>query len=204
MQALQARVDGRTLNRLERLRKDAERDGEYRVARRITAIVLNAEGYTAGEISQLLRVHRSSATLWLQHWIGYGLDGLLEGQRSGRPARLDDRAQAHLCDIVESGPVAYGFASGVWTSPMIAQVIAEEFGVRYHPGHVRKLLHALGFSVQRPRRKLVRADAKKQSRWRRYTLPRLKKTPKPRRQRSSTRTKRVSARTRRSTKPGPG
>ncbi len=35
---------------------------------------------------------------------------------------------------------------------MIAWVIEEEFGVQYHPGHVRKLLHGWGFSVQRPRR----------------------------------------------------
>ena len=36
---------------------------------------------------------------------------------------------------------------GIWTSPMIAWVIEEEFGVQYYPGHVRKLLYAWGFSV---------------------------------------------------------
>ena len=60
---------------------------------------------------------------------------------------------------------------------MIAWVIEEEFGVRYHPGHVRKLLHGLGFSVQRPRRVLARADASEQDRWRRRTYPTLKKSP---------------------------
>ena len=85
-----------------------------------------------------------------------------------------------LADIVDSGPVAYGFLSGVWTSPMITRLIQEEFGVRYHPGHVRKLLHEIGFSVQRPKRKLARADAKEQDRWQRYDYPNLKKTPKRR------------------------
>jgi transposase len=60
---------------------------------------------------------------------------------------------------------------------MIAEVIRQEFGVRYHPGHVRKLLHALGFSVQRPKKLLVRADPKEQERWIRHTYPRLKKKP---------------------------
>ena len=45
---------------------------------------------------------------------------------------------------------------------MIAWVIEEEFGTVYHPGHVRKLLHDLGFSVQRPRRMLARADRHQQ------------------------------------------
>jgi len=54
-------------------------------------------------------------------------------------------------------------------------VIQEEFAVSYHPGHVRKLLKEMGFSVQRPRRKLAKADSVAQDRWRRYTYPRLKK-----------------------------
>jgi len=54
--------------------------------------------------------------------------------------------------------VAYGLDSGIWTSPMLDWVIEEEFRVHYHPGHVCRLLHQLGFSGQRPRRRLARAD----------------------------------------------
>ena len=56
--------------------------------------------------------------------------------------------------------------------------LEEEFGVQYHPGHVRKLLPAWGFSVQRPRRILARADVAAQDRWRRRIYPNLKKKPK--------------------------
>jgi winged helix-turn-helix protein len=53
-----------------------------------------------------------------------------------------------------------GRAGGVHLGNVIvASVIEEEFGVQYHPGHVRKLLQGWGFSVQRPRRVLARADA---------------------------------------------
>ena len=106
------------------------------------------------------------------------MDGLLEGYRSGRPSELTDQQQQQLGDILDSGPVAYGLDNGIWTSPMIAWVIEEEFGVQYHPGHVRKLLHAWGFSVQRRRRILARADVAAQDRWRRRIYPNLKKKPK--------------------------
>ncbi|MGC9261873.1 MAG: helix-turn-helix domain-containing protein, partial [Phycisphaerae bacterium] len=82
-----------------------------------------------------------------------------------------------LADIIESGPVTYGFDCGVWTSLRIARVIEEEFGVRYHPGHVRNFLHRMNFSVQRPRRVLVKGDAAQQNRWQRYDYPCLKKKP---------------------------
>ena len=60
---------------------------------------------------------------------------------------------------------------------MVARVIAEEFGIDYTARHVRRLLHEWGFSVQRPRRLLLRANPREQNRWRRYTYPRLKKKP---------------------------
>jgi Winged helix-turn helix len=49
-------------------------------------------------------------------------------------------------------PFALALAvSGVWTGPRIGDLIRKAFGVRYHNHHVRRLLHQLGFSVQRPR-----------------------------------------------------
>jgi hypothetical protein len=85
----------------------------------------------------------------------------------------DLTAWQQLGDILDGGPVAYGLDSGIWTSPMITWVIETEFGVQYHPGHVRKLLRGWGFSVHRPRRVLARADAAAQDRWHRrlYSRP---------------------------------
>jgi transposase len=167
----------RTQERLIRLSKEAEHDGAYRVAKRLQAVVLNSEGRTSGDLARILKAPRSKVSEWLARYQRHGVEGLLEGYRSGRPARLTEAQHRRLGDILDSGPVAYGLDTGIWTSPMIAWVVEEEFGVVYHPGHVRKLLHDLNFSVQRPRRLLARADPHAQDRWHRYTYPRLKKKP---------------------------
>ncbi len=169
----------KTYSKLIRLSKEAEREGVYRVAKRLQAVVLNSEGRTSGQLAEILKAPRSKVSEWLSLYQTYGVEGLLEGYRSGRPPLLTDEQRTHLGDILDSGPVAYGLDTGVWTSPMIAWVIEEEFGISYHPGHVRKLLHALDFSVQRPRRVLARANASEQDRWHRRTYPNLKKKLKP-------------------------
>ena len=166
-----------TYQRLARLRREAEQDGAYRVAKRLHAILLNADGHSSGRIAQILKAPRSKASEWLANYESHGEEALLEGQRSGRPARLTSAQRTALGDIIESGPVAYGLDSGVWTSPMIGRVIEDEFGEVFHPGHIRKLLTAIGFSVQRPERLLARADADAQARWRRRTYPNIKKSP---------------------------
>lgn len=175
MQAGRLRLHYSTYNQLRRLRREAEADGAYRVAKRIHAVTLNHDGRTSGEIAEVLDAPRSKVWQWLSGYERYGFEARLEGQRSGRPDQLTEPQRVQLEDVIDSGPVAWGFLSGVWSAPMVVRVIAEEFGIEYSARHVRRLLHAWGFSVQRPRRKLKRADPVEQNRGRRYTYPRLKK-----------------------------
>ena len=177
MQPIFAQGNSRTLHRLKRLRQQAQTEKAPRVALRLQAIMLSVQGRTTGQIAQGLQVDRTRVHAWIGAWNDHGDEGLLEGHRSGRPAELSLAQRERLGDILDSGPVAHGLNTGVWTSPLLAQVIAEEFAVNYHPGHVRRLLKQLNFSVQRPKTRLVQADPKKQNRWIRYTHPNLKKTP---------------------------
>jgi len=175
MRPVFARGNRQTAELLLELRKQALKDHETRVAQRFHAIALSIEGYTTHRIAQALKVHRSTVPLWIEHWNQERENGLLEGHRSGRPGGLSDTEREELQDILDSGPVAYGLETGIWTSPVISRVIAQEFDLHYHPGHVRKLLKQLGYSVQRPTTRLVQADPVRKNRWVRYTYPRLKK-----------------------------
>ena len=177
MQPIFARGNARTLQRLKVLRRVAQSDQAPRVALRREAVMLSVQGQTSGQIARGLQVDRTRVHAWIGSWNEHGDEGLLEGHRSGRPAELSAAQREELADILDSGPVAHGLNTGVWTSPLIAQIIQDEFAVSYHPGHVRHLLQRLNFSVQRPKTRLVQADPKKQNRWIRYTHPNPKKTP---------------------------
>jgi transposase len=67
------------------LSKEAERDGAHRAAKRLRAVVLNSAGCTSGKLAAILRAPRSKVSQWLQRYQSDGIDGLLEGYRSGRP-----------------------------------------------------------------------------------------------------------------------
>jgi len=173
-----AKGDHRAIEKLMAVRREAQREKAPRLLLRVQGILLSLEGLTTGAIADQLKVHRSTVPLWIEHWNSYGEEGLWEGQRSGRPAGLSESQRQTLRDILDSGPVAYGLETGIWTSPLVSQIIRDEFQQDYHPGHVRKLLRQLGYSVQRPTTRLVQADVKQKRKWVRYTYPNLKKTPK--------------------------
>jgi transposase len=180
MRARILRLHFQTRQRLERWKKEAEADGAYRVAKRLHAVLLNHDGCSSGEIAAILDAPRSKVSQWLSDYEEFGHEALLEGQRSGRPGQLDNNQKVVLGEIIDRGPLQRGFASGVWNAPMIGRVIAEEFEVQYTSRHVRRLLQEMGFSVQRPKRILARANRAAQQRWRRYTYPSLKKKRRPR------------------------
>lgn len=165
----------KTKVKLLELKKQAEKAGESRVAKRIHAVLLNNEEYTGTSIAKLLHAPRSKVSLWLKNYEDYGYEALLEGQRSGRPAQLSEDQKIELEDIIDSGSITYGFTSAVWTSIMIGQVIHNEFGVDFHPGHIRKVLKKMNYSMQKPKRVLARADEEQKMKWRRYVYPSIKK-----------------------------
>jgi len=76
-------------------------------------------------------------------------------------------------EFLSHGPEAYGFRGQVWTCARVAAVIGEEFGVRYHKDHVRRLLQALHWTPQMPITRAVQRDEAAITRWRRDSWPRL-------------------------------
>ena len=93
--------------KLLELRRQAQQDKEPRALLRIRGILMSLDGHTASEIADHLKVHRSTVPLWIDQWNRYGKEGLLEGHRSGRPTALSEEDRERLCDILDSGPVAY-------------------------------------------------------------------------------------------------
>ena len=76
------------------------------------------------------------------------------------------------------GPEAQGFSTPLWSCPRVARLIADEFGVRYHEGHVWKILRALNWSPQRPVGKARERNEEAIRNWRRKTWRGTKKKPK--------------------------
>jgi len=51
-------------------------------------------------------------------------------------------------ELLEKGPERLGYETPLWTCDRVADLIAQEFAVFYHAGHVWKILRQLHWSVQ--------------------------------------------------------
>jgi transposase len=155
----------------------ALKEGDLATWRRVKAVLGYIRGRATQHLADEAEVDRSTISRWLQHYDRDSLAGLESGAAPGAVPRLNLDQHNELGAIIDAGPQAAGFDTGVWTGPMIGQVIKERWKVQYHHHHIPKLLHQIGFSVQRPRKRLARADKEAQAYWIRERFPEVKKKP---------------------------
>ncbi len=105
-----------------------------------------------------------------------GPDALRARPAPGRPPRLSPAQKEQLEGWLQ-GARAHGFASDLWTCPRVAQLIVHRLGVFYHVDHIGRLLHALGWSPQKPQRRAAERDEERIQTWLKQDWPRIKKKP---------------------------
>jgi putative transposase len=165
----------KAMSALRALRDSAKRTKDLETWRRAKAVLGYIGGISVIALSEKLDVTRGSINRWLQWYNAAGADGLRPRKPPGGLPKLSENQQDELVALIEAGPLACGFESGIWTGPRIGELIRQRFGISYHNHHVPRLLHGLGFSVQRPRKRLARADKEKQAIWLKKTFPAIKK-----------------------------
>jgi transposase len=149
--------------------------GDWREWRRLRAVHLKRQGWSQRAIAEALGVREEAVSRWLARARAGGLEALFAHPAPGRPPKLSAAQQRLIPEFLWHGPEAYGFRGQVWTRGRIAQVIAEEFGVRYHPGHVGRLLQELRWTPQVPIRRALQRDEEAIRRWREEVWPELRR-----------------------------
>jgi transposase len=131
----------------------ADRPRDWNEGRRLRAWELKQQGWKQAKIAAALGVSPGAVSQWLTRARTEGGPEALRRRPAPGPApRVSGAQQQELLAILARGAEAYQFRGDVWTAPRVALVIRQEFGVRYDPGHVSRLLRGWGWSVQKPRR----------------------------------------------------
>jgi transposase len=143
--------------------------------RRRLAIKLLQTGKQAATVARAVSASRSSVQRWRECYERDGATGLRSKPIPGRPAGLTDKQTARLERLLLKGAVSAGYPTDLWTLDRISQMIWKHFHIRYHPGHVWRILRELGWSSQKPERRPIQRDEAAIAHWRRYRWPRIKK-----------------------------
>jgi transposase len=145
-------------------------------ARRLRAADLLGRGTGPGEVARLVGVGSSAVSKWKKMLRNRGPDGLKAKPHPGPRPRLNGTQKRRLAAALKKGAVAAGYDSDLWTCRRVRDLIGKREGVWYDFNHVGRILHALGFSVQKPEARARERDERAIERWRKKDWARIKKT----------------------------
>jgi len=144
--------------------------------RRRKAMVLLREGKPYREVARLLGANVSSVVRWRRAYRRDARRGLRARPTPGRPPRLTARQQDRLRQLLLRGARAAGYTTELWTLKRIGRLVETQFGVRYSPVGLWKLLrYGLGWSWQKPERRALQRDDAAIERWKTNEWPHIKK-----------------------------
>jgi transposase len=142
---------------------------------RIAINLLLKGDMTREEVAKAVGMTQRAVSRWWARYRKGGADGLRRRKHTGRPPALNEEQRRELVEVLVRGAESCGFETDIWTTERIARVIYERFGIRYHPDHVRKILHSLGLSWKRVEGRARERNEGAVKRWIADALPDIKK-----------------------------
>lgn len=153
---------------------------DWREGRRLRAWDLAQQGWTQRAIAAALGVSHGAVGQWLSRAKQGGVEALRRHPAPGPQPKLTSEQRVQIPALLARGAEAFGFRGDLWTTKRVAAIIDQEFGVRYHPAHVSRLLRALRWTPQKPITRATQRDEVAVGQWYAERWPALKKRPWPR------------------------
>jgi transposase len=114
--------------------------------RRRLAVQRLLEGYPAEEVAEFLDVSTRTVWRWLALFRAEGSKGLTARPVPGRPCKLTSTQEKIILRWLRHSPTVLGFATELWSAPRLAQLIEQEFDIRFNPHSLSAWLRDRGFT----------------------------------------------------------
>ena len=157
-----------------------ELDSCYRTTTSIRArtraqrILLSAEQHLVPhQIASIVRKDEQTVRRWIRRYQAEGVIGLEDAPRPGGEPKTTPAYRRRLLELVRRRPRALAQPFSLWTLQRLADVMAEETGLRVCEETVRRALKAGGIALSRPQHKITSPDPEYQVKKRRLKTPAL-------------------------------
>jgi transposase len=143
--------------------------------RRQLAVQRCLEGYPVDEVAEFLGISPRTVWRWLASFRDRGPEGLGARPVPGRPRKLSIIQEKIALRWLRDSPTEHGFTTELWTAGRLAQLIEQEFAIRFNPRSLSAWLKERGFTPQMPERIPRERDPEAIAAWLASDWPRIKK-----------------------------
>lgn len=133
------------------LQDEIRRSDESRYDHRLHGVLLVAQGMSCPEAARLLGDGPRTVEYWVNRFERSGFGGLADGERSGRPSRLNARQWEQVNAWLRQPPPQCGLDANLWDGKSLSALIERKFHIRLGTRQCQRLFRKLGFRLRKPR-----------------------------------------------------
>lgn len=119
--------------------------------RNATIILMSAAGRSKPSIAEDLGCSVGTVDIIRRRYREQSLAGLVKGKPPGRVSQATPEYRAALRKTVETPPQSLGYGFSVWSLARLNAHLAKTTKVSFSDDQLGRIMHAEGFSVQRPK-----------------------------------------------------
>jgi len=153
------------------IQQEIARSEESRYDHRLHGLLLVTAGQSCRQVAELFGEDGTTVQRWVQRFEQGGLEGLREGERSGRPRMLDGAQWRKLQGDLRKSPREFGLVASLWDGPVLAEHLRRRYEVDLGVRQCQRIFRQMGFRLRKPRPQVAQADPLK--------IAAVKKTPPP-------------------------
>ncbi len=130
---------------------------------RLDLVMLAINGMPIKEIGTLYNEPVKTISTWTKKVIESGVDSLRSGNHPGRPSRLTDIQMKQLDSELQKSPEDFGYDLNNWDGLVLSRHIQDHYDVSLQVRQCQRIIHKLGYTLQRPQMKPHGGDPVKQA-----------------------------------------
>lgn len=139
---------------------------QIRYEKRRAAVEAVRNGEPAAVVARVMKIPLRTLFHWIARYRDGGDQSLRDGQKSGRPRKVDAEVMRWLYQAITLGdPRQYQLPFCLWTLALVRQVLKRKHGIELSKSGVSRLLGHLGLSPQRPIYRSYKRDPEQMKRY---------------------------------------
>jgi len=158
-----------------RLRQIRDHANSARLVKRAACLLRSAAGEAAGTIARVTGLSLDAISDIRRRWQKRRLASLADRPRSGRPPRVSIQYRRELRRVLERSPLRCGYVFTVWSIARLGTYLHQRTGIALSRGHLRRVVHAEGFVIARPKHTLANKRDEREYRRAQRKLAKLKR-----------------------------
>ena len=128
---------------LDVLKEQLKQSSEVRFLHRLHCVLLVSRGHSGVEVASWFGDDPSSVARWVRDYRAFGIQGLQDDRRSGRPAKLNiEQMRALELDLCQA-PSVFAYDEPVWNGKLLAAHIHRRFDAELSVRQCQRLLRQL-------------------------------------------------------------